>query len=374
MEKPALNDLRRLIIKIGSSLLIDTDNRLNRNWLDDLAKDIAALRDRGHQVLIVSSGAVGIGSHVLGINLRRARLEELQAAAAAGQVQLVHAYQEALGKYDIKAAQVLLTPADTEVRRRFLNARGTLEKLLEHDVVPVINENDTVATDELRYGDNDRLAARVAQTVMADGLILLSDVDGFYSADPRANKGAEYLPSVDTITEEHFAMAAGTGSDVGSGGMKTKLQAARIATHAGCATIIASGAMEQPLHALFSGGKHTIFHAGASPAAARKQWLAGVLEVRGELRIDAGAANALAEGSSLLPVGMVEVVGNFRRGDAVTLVGATGTELGRGLAAYASDEAAAIKGCRSEQIESILGYRGRSVMVHRDDMVLFGDK
>ncbi|RLA31092.1 MAG: glutamate 5-kinase [Gammaproteobacteria bacterium] len=374
MEKPALNDLRRLVIKIGSSLLIDTDNKLNHNWLDGLAKDIAALRGRGHQVLIVSSGAVGIGSHVLGINVRRSRLEELQAAAAAGQVQLVHAYQEALGRHDIKAAQILLTPADTEVRRRFLNARGTLEKLLEHDVVPVINENDTVATDELRYGDNDRLAARVAQTVMADGLILLSDVDGFYTADPRTDTTARHLQSIDTITDEHLAMATGAGSKVGSGGMQTKLQAASIATHAGCATVVASGAIAQPLHALFNGGKHTIFYAGASPAAARKQWLAGVLEVRGELRIDAGAANALVNGSSLLPVGMVEVVGQFARGDAVTLRGENGAELGRGLAAYASDEAAAIKGCRSEQIESILGYRGRSVMVHRDDMVLFGEK
>jgi len=374
MAKFALNSLRRLVIKIGSSLLIDAGNRLNRNWLDELAKDIAVLRDCGHQVLIVSSGAVGIGSHVLGINLRRSRLEELQAAAAAGQVQLVLAYQEALGQHDIKVAQVLLTPADTEVRRRFLNARGTLEKLLEHDVVPVINENDTVATEELRYGDNDRLAARVAQTVMADGLILLSDVDGFYTADPRSNAAAEHLQVIDTITDEHLAMASGSGSDVGSGGMQTKLQAARIATHAGCATIVASGVVERPLHALFSGGKHTIFPAGASPAAARKQWLAGVLEVCGELRIDAGAASALANGSSLLPVGMVKVVGQFRRGDAVTLVGANGVELGRGLAAYASDEATAIKGCRSEQIESILGYRGRSVMVHRDDMVLFGEQ
>jgi len=374
MTQSALGDLRRLVVKIGTSLLIDADNKLDRSWLDDLAADIAVLRDRGHQVLIVSSGAVGIGSHVLGINLRRARLEDLQAAAAAGQVQLVHAYQEALGQHDIKAAQVLLTPADTEVRRRFLNARGTLEKLLEHDIVPVINENDTVATDELRYGDNDRLAARVAQTVMADGLILLSDVDGFYTADPRSNTSAEHLQTIDTITAEHFKMAAGAGSEVASGGMKTKLQAARIATHAGCATIVASGAVEHPLRKLFGGGKHTIFSASASPAAARKQWLAGVLEVRGELRIDPGAASALVNGSSLLPVGVIEVVGKFRRGDAVTLVDANGAELGRGLAAYASGEAVAIKGCRSEQIESILGYRGRSVMVHRDDMVLFGEK
>jgi glutamate 5-kinase len=264
-----------------------------------------------------------------------------------------------------------LTPDDTEVRRRFLNARGTLEKLLEHQVVPIINENDTVATDELRYGDNDRLAARVAQTVMADGLILLSDVDGLYTADPRTDATAEYVPSVSKITEQHFAMAGESGSSFGSGGMRTKLQAARIATHAGCVTMIASGAIERPLHALANGGKCTVFEAEATPAAARKQWLAGVLEVCGELRLDAGAASALVQGNSLLPVGMVEVIGQFRRGDAVTLVGADGRELGRGLAAYASDEAAAIKGCRSEQIEVKLGYRGRSVMVHRDDMVLF---
>ena len=374
MSTLVLNDLHRLVVKIGSALLVDDTNRINRDWLNDLAEDIAILRVAGHQVLIVSSGAVAIGSHVLGINPRRSRLEELQAAAAAGQVQLVHAYQDALGRHDIKAAQILLTPDDTEVRRRFLNARGTLEKLLEHDIVPVINENDTVATDELRYGDNDRLAARVAQTVMADGLILFSDVDGLFTADPRSNAEAKFIPSVNKISEEHYAMAGDSGSSLGSGGMQTKLQAARIATHAGCATIIASGAIERPLHALANGGKCTVFAAEATPAAARKQWLAGMLDVCGELRLDAGAAAALENGNSLLPVGMIEVVGHFRRGDAVTLVGANGQELGRGLAAYASDEALAIKGCRSEQIEAKLGYRGRSVMVHRDDMVLFSSK
>jgi glutamate 5-kinase len=371
MSKPVLNDLRRLVVKIGSTLLVDSDNRLNRTWLDNLADDIDVLRQAGHQVLIVSSGAVAIGSQVLGINPRRSRLEELQAAAAAGQVQLVHAYQEALIRRNIKAAQILLTPDDTEVKRRFLNARGTLEKLLEHGVVPVINENDTVATEELRFGDNDRLAARVAQTVMADGLILLSDVDGFYTADPRANPAAEYLEVVASITDDHLRMAGASGSALGSGGMQTKLQAARIATHAGCATIIASGAVDRPLHALFSGGRHSIFPAAASPAAARKQWLAGVLEVGGELKLDEGAAAALLNGKSLLPVGVAEVVGQFRRGDAVMLVGHDGTELGRGLAAYSGIEASKIKGCRSDQIEEILGYRGRSVMVHRDDMVLF---
>jgi len=368
---PGLSDLRRLVVKIGSSLLIGTDNRLDREWLDALADDIADLRNASHQVLVVSSGAVALGSRVLGINPRRSRLEGLQAAAAAGQVQLVHAYQEALGRHGIKAAQVLLTPDDTEVKRRFLNARGTLEKLLEHEIVPVINENDTVATDELRYGDNDRLAARVAQTVMADGLILLSDVDGFYTADPRSRPDAELLSVVRSIDERHLAMAGGSGSTVGSGGMNTKVQAARIATHAGCATIIASGKGHRPLKALFDGGRHTIFPAPATPAAARKQWLAGMLDVKGGLQVDDGAAKAVRAGKSLLPVGIVAVRGRFRRGDAVMLAGPDGIEIGRGLAAYASEEVEAIRGCRSVDIEGILGYRGRSVVVHRDDMVLF---
>ena len=367
-----LNKLRRLVIKIGSSLLVNQDGRLDRDWLSGLAEDIATLNAASQQLLIVSSGAIAIGSNVLGINPRRARLEELQAAAAAGQVQLVYAFQEALGVHGIAAAQVLLTLDDTENRRRFLNARGTLSKLLEHRIVPVINENDTVATEEIRYGDNDRLAARVAQMVMADGLVLLSDVDGFYTADPGKHPDARHIPTVSRISDEMFEMAGESRSELGSGGMLTKLQAARIATRAGCSTIVASGANERPLHALANGGKCTVFKAEGTPAAARKQWLAGILEVRGELRLDPGAATALANGKSLLPVGLVEVVGNFRRGDAVTLVGANGEELGRGLAAYASDEATEIIGCRSEQIEPKLGYRGRTVMVHRDDLVLFG--
>lgn len=372
MADVELGNLRRLVIKIGSSLLINQEGRLDRDWLAGLSEDIATLHAANQQVLIVSSGAIAIGSGVLGINPRRSRLDELQAAAAAGQVQLVHAYQEALGEHGVSAAQVLLTLDDTENRRRFLNAKGTLSKLLDHGVVPVINENDTVATEEIRYGDNDRLAARVAQMVMADGLILLSDVDGFYTSDPAKNPDAEHIPSVSNISEEMYVMAGKSHSDIGSGGMATKLQAARIATRAGCSTIIAGGAVERPLNALASGGKCTVFSAEGTPAAARKQWLAGILEVRGELRLDPGAATALANGNSLLPVGLVEVIGNFRRGDAVTLVGANGEELGRGLAAYASEEAAEIIGCRSEQIEPKLGYRGRSVMVHRDDLVLFG--
>lgn len=373
MAGNVLQGFARIVVKIGSTLLIDEQHKLNRDWLGGLTADIAELRAAGQQVLIVSSGAVAIGSSVLNINPRRSRLEELQAAAAAGQVQLVHAYQEALSAHGIAAAQVLLTLDDTEIRRRFLNARGTLEKLLEHDVIPVINENDTVATDELRYGDNDRLAARVAQLVMADGLVLLSDVDGLYSADPCKDPDARHIESVPRITGELLAMAGDASTDFGSGGMTTKLQAAQIATHAGCATIVTNGHVANPLRALASGGRCTIFAASATPAAARKQWLAGVLEVRGELRVDAGAAGALRDGNSLLPVGLVEVIGNFARGDTVTLVDADGGELGRGLACYASEEASAIAGCRSEHIESILGYRGRSVMVHRDDLVLFGN-
>ncbi len=366
-----LSEYRRLVIKVGSSLLIDNDDKVHRGWLEGLAENIATLKSNGQEVLIVSSGAIAIGSTVLGINKRRARLEDLQAAAAAGQVQLVTAWQEALALHGIVAAQVLLTPEDTENRRRFLNARGTLEKLLDHSVVPIINENDTVATEEIRYGDNDRLAARVAQLVMADALILLSDVDGLYTADPGSFDAAEHIPEVHKITEDIQAMAGETRSDIGSGGMSTKVQAARIATHAGCSTVIASGAIERPLDSLASGGTCTIFRAQGSPAAARKQWLAGVLEVRGELRLDDGAVNALNDGKSLLPVGVVEVVGNFRRGDVVTLVDSRGNELGRGLAEYSSEEAERLAGCHSEQIEERLGYRGRSVMVHRDELVLF---
>ncbi|MDJ0906499.1 MAG: glutamate 5-kinase [Woeseiaceae bacterium] len=371
MSALELSDYRRLVIKVGSSLLIGADDAVNRGWLEGLAEDIARLQHAGHEVLIVSSGAIAIGSSVLGINRRRSRLEDLQAAAAAGQVQLVHAWQEALGRHDIAAAQVLLTPEDTENRRRFLNARGTLAKLLENRVVPVINENDTVATEEIRYGDNDRLAARVAQLVMADGLVLLSDVDGLYTADPSKDANAEHIAEVRRIGEDILAVAGETRSDIGSGGMATKVQAARIATHAGCSTIIASGKVDHPLAVLASGGTCTVFRAEGTPAAARKQWLAGVLDVRGELRLDEGAVQALQAGKSLLPVGMAEVVGAFRRGDVVTLVDGSGRELGRGLAEYSDEEARQLAGCQSEHIEQRLGYRGSSVMVHRDDLVLF---
>jgi glutamate 5-kinase len=364
---------RRLVVKIGSALLTDPEGRVNRAWLAGIADDLAALRAAGKEVLVVSSGAIAIGSGVLGIARRRARLDELQAAAAAGQVQLVHAWAEALAAHGIAVAQVLLTLGDTEDRRRWLNARGTLARLLAHEVVPVINENDTVATEEIRYGDNDRLAARVAQMVMADGLLLLSDVDGLYEADPRRREDAHHVAEVDAITDEVMAMATGSVSGVGSGGMTTKLIAARIATHAGCSTIVASGRLERPIAALVAGARHTIFHARGTPAAARKQWLAGALEVRGALRLDAGAVDALAAGRSVLPVGVAAVEGSFSRGDPVSLVDAKGRELGRGLVAYDSDEARRIAGCHSEDIPARLGYPGRTTMVHRNDLVLFGN-
>ncbi len=370
----SLEAYRRLVIKVGSSLLIGEDGELNRDWLDGLAEDIANLHRSGREVLVVSSGAIAIGSTILGLNKRRAKLEDLQAAAAVGQVQLAHEYREALAAYDITTAQVLLTPGDTENRRRFLNARGTLGRLLDRSVVPVINENDTVATEEIRYGDNDRLAARVAQLVMADALLLLSDVDGLYSADPGSDSDAQHIPEVQGISDDILAMAGETRSDIGSGGMSTKVQAARIATHAGCSTIVASGVVERPVNKLLNGARCTVFRAEGTPAAVRKQWLAGALEVSGVLVVDAGAVHALRDGGSLLPVGVLTVRGNFSRGDIVTLSDPDGNELGRGLSEYSSDDVSRLLGCRSNQIEERLGYRGRSVVIHRDGLVLFGNE
>jgi len=374
VSERVLATFRRLVIKVGSSLLVDDQGALNRGWLENLAEDIAALSRAGHEVLVVSSGAIAIGSSVIGINKKRARLEGLQAAAAAGQVQLVHAYQEALRRHDISVAQVLLTPDDTEDRRRFLNARRTLGKLIASSVIPVINENDTVATTEICYGDNDRLAARIAQLVMADALVLLSDVDGFYTADPDADENAEHIPVVTSIDSETLAMAGETRSDVGTGGMATKVQAASIATHAGCSTIIASGVIAHPLRALNEGARCTVFRATATPAAARKQWLAGLLEVSGELHVDQGAAKALRDGSSLLPVGVVKVIGDFGRGDVVALKDRSGVRIGRGLAEYSAEDATRIVGIRSDRIEDVLGYRARATMVHRDELVLFDNE
>jgi glutamate 5-kinase len=322
-------------------------------------------------VLVVSSGAIAIGGAALGIDRRRARLAELQAAASAGQVLLVNAWANALARQDVTTAQILLTLDDTEDRRRFLNARSTLAQLLKRRVVPVVNENDTVSTDEIRYGDNDRLAARVAQLVMADSLVLLSDVDGLYDSDPRSNPGARHVAEVPVIDESILQIAGETRTPTGSGGMATKIQAALIATRAGCSTIIAKGTEASPLERLRAGAPCTFFPAAGTPAAQRKQWLAGALTVAGTLVIDDGAVAALAAGGSLLPVGVVRAEGDFGRGDVVSIADAGGREIGRGLVEYSRADSEALIGARSDEIEERLGYRGRGALVHRDELVLF---
>ncbi len=371
MSDIRLDRYSRIVIKIGSSLLIDDAGNADAGWLESLAMDVARLHASGADVIIVSSGAIAIGGASLGIDRRRARLGELQAAASAGQVLLVNAWAAALARHGMAAAQVLLTPDDTENRRRFLNARSTLAELLKRRVVPIVNENDTVSTDEIRYGDNDRLAARVAQLVMADVLVLLSDVDGLYDRDPRGASDARHIPVVTTIDESIVSIAGETRTATGSGGMATKVAAARIATRAGCSTIITLGTGERPLATLDSGGRATLFRAVGTPAAQRKQWLAGTLSAAGKVVIDDGAVTALARGSSLLPVGVVRVEGDFSRGDVVSIVGENGREIGRGLVEYSLRDAARLAGVQSNEIESRLGYRGRAALVHRDELVLF---
>ena len=370
-QQSQLSAGKRVVIKIGSSLLVDTAaGTLNRPWLESLAGEVVRLKQRGQQVMLVSSGAIALGRRYLNFASDQRRLEEHQAAAAAGQIVLAHAYQDLLDRHNIKVAQVLLTPDDTEDRRRYLNARSTLETLLALGVVPVINENDTVATQEIRYGDNDRLAARVSEMISADCLVLLSDVDGLYESDPATNPDAVLIPEVHEITPELESICGSSRTEYGSGGMATKLAAARICMSAGCATLIASGLELAPLLAVENGGPCTWFLPNKTPLAARKQWIAGTLATRGALTIDAGAERALNEGKSLLPVGVVAVDGRFSRGDAVSIKGSSGCELGRGLAAYDSDDAQVIRGQRSQDIERLLGYRGRDEMIHRDNLVL----
>jgi glutamate 5-kinase len=370
-----LTGARRIVIKIGSALFVDqSTGALDRAWLEGVCHDVAELRTAGKEVVIVSSGAVALGARELDIELRRARLEDKQAAAAAGQILLAHAYQEILRGFEITAAQVLLTIDDSESRRRYLNARKTFLTLLGYGAVPVVNENDTVATQELRYGDNDRLAARVAQMVSADCLVLLSDVDGLYTADPRVDADARHVAEVTELKRSLWDMAGGPGSSHGSGGMRTKLDAARIAVGAGCAMCIATGQVARPVAALRAGGRATWFIPAATPGAARKQWIAGTLQPKGTLRVDAGAARALSAGSSLLPAGVTAVEGQFERGDAVRVTGADGHELARGLIGYSADEARAIAGRRSHDIADVLGYRGRDEIIHRDDLVIVGER
>jgi glutamate 5-kinase len=362
---------RRVVIKVGSALLVDrSTGSVNRDWLEALADDVAAMRARGQEVVLVSSGAIALGRRELGLAKRKPKLEEKQAAAAVGQIRLAHAWKEVLERRGFTVAQVLLTLGDTEERRRYLNARNTLTTLLRLGAVPVINENDTVATAEIRYGDNDRLGARVAQMVSADCLVLLSDVDGLYTADPTRDDAAQFIPEVARITQEIEAMAGGSASDVGSGGMATKVMAAKIAVGAGCHLCIAAGREVHPLRRIESGARCTWFVAEASPVTVRKQWIAGMLKPAGELVVDDGATRALRDGKSLLPAGVTAVRGRFDRGDAVVVRNAEGLEIARGLAAYSSSDAERIRGRRSGELEALLGFRGRDEMIHRDDLVL----
>jgi glutamate 5-kinase len=366
-----LTRAQRVVIKIGSALLVEqSSGRVSRAWLETLAADIAAMRARGQEVVIVSSGAIALGRRQLGLPRGKLRLEESQAAAAVGQIRLAHAWKEVLEPHDCAVAQVLLTLGDTEERRRYLNARSTLNTLLKLGSIPVINENDTVATAEIRYGDNDRLAARVAQMASADCLVLLSDVDGLYTADPTRDANARFIPEVSVITPEIEAMAGGSASDVGSGGMATKVLAGKIALAAGCNMCITVGREPHPLRRIESGGRCTWFVAKASPTTVRKQWIAGLLKPAGTLHVDEGAAKALRGGKSLLPAGVTNVEGRFDRGDAVLVKDAAGVEIARGLSAYSSDDARRAQGRRSQDLEAILGFRGRDELIHRDDLVL----
>lgn len=366
-----LQTAKRVVVKIGSSLLVDAETgRLRRSWLEAMAEDIARLKGRGQEVLIVSSGAIALGRRALGLHKNALKLEESQAAAACGQIRLAHAYQEILGHAGMAVAQILLTLGDTEERQQYLNARSTLNTLLGLGAVPVINENDTVATQEIRFGDNDRLAARVSQMISADCLVLLSDVDGLYTADPATDKAARLIPEVRDITPEIEAMAGGSRSGLGRGGMPTKLMAARIALDGGAAMAIADGREAHPLRKLEKGGRATWFLPKAEPLAARKQWIGGALQPKGTLHVDAGAARALSMGKSLLPAGVTAIEGRFERGDAVRVLGPDKAEIARGLIAYALEDARLILGHKSREIEALLGYRGRDEMIHRDDLVL----
>ena len=369
-NRTSLAACRRIVIKIGSALLVDRTSGLRKAWLDAMCDDIAALASKGVEVLVVSSGAIAMGRTVLDIGAGALRLEESQAAAAIGQIALARAWSEGLSRHEIVAGQILLTLGDTEERRRYLNARATIGQLLRMKAVPVINENDTVATTEIRYGDNDRLAARVATMVGADLLVLLSDIDGLYTASPHLDPRAEFLPFIPAITPDIEAMAGGAASELSRGGMRTKIDAGKIATTAGCAMIIASGKADHPLRAIMEGARHSWFAPSPTPVTAWKTWIAGKLAPAGRLVIDEGAERALMTGKSLLPAGVRLVEGEFARGDTVAVLSLDGHEIARGLAGYDAQEARLIAGKKSADIEGILGYSGRAAMVHRDDLVM----
>jgi len=372
-KTPSLKDFRRIVVKVGSALLVDSAaGRLKRGWLDGLAADIAALHKEKRDLLVVSSGAIALGRAVLKLPAGPLKLEDSQAAAAVGQIALARSWAESLGAQGLTAGQVLVTLGDTEERRRYLNARSTIAKLLERRAVPVINENDTTATTEIRYGDNDRLAARVATMMSADLLVLLSDVDGLYDKPPGKGSGARRVDLVPRVTPEIEAMAGAPNSALSRGGMRTKIEAGKITTSGGTHMVIASGHVPHPLQAIVQGAPCTWFLTPANPVTARKKWIAGSLEPRGALVIDAGAVKALRANKSLLPAGVIRVEGTFERGDAVLVRGADGAEIGRGLIAYDAADADKIKGRSSADIQRILGFAGRTEMIHRDDLVLGG--
>lgn len=365
-----LKDYKRIVIKIGSALLVDKKSGLKTKWLNSLICDVATLKNQGHEVLIVSSGSIALGRGILGLKQGRLKLEESQASASVGQISLASSYLEALAKYNLHGGQILLTLGDTQERRRYLNARATIETLLKLGAVPIINENDSVATSEIRYGDNDRLAARVATMTTSNLLVLLSDIDGLYSEPPNENPNAKFIPEVKSITAEIEAMAGDVGTELSSGGMVTKIEAAKIATSAGTTMVITSGKKLNPITALSNAAKATWFNPSENAVNAKRKWIAGQLEINGQLHLDEGAEKALHIGKSLLPAGIQKVRGQFKRGDIVAIIGAKGLEIARGIVAYDVKEASKIYGHKSAEIEEILGYAGRSEMVHRDDLVL----
>ncbi len=371
MSAPPIAKARRIVVKVGSALLVDgASGRLNRAWLETLVDDLARLRKRDQEVILVSSGAIALGRRTLGLTRGELKLEESQAAAAVGQIRLAHAYKELLDARNLPVAQILLTLEDSEERRRYLNARATLKTLLSLGAIPVINENDTVATSEIRYGDNDRLAARVAQMTGADCLVLLSDVDGLFTADPNKDPGAQLLPRISRITPEIEALAGVSTSGLGRGGMVTKLLAAKIAVAAGCHMCIAAGHYPHPLRRIEKENRGSWFVPHTTARSARAQWIAGSLAPAGTLRIDEGALRALRAGKSLLPAGVTAIDGRFERGDTVSIRAADGAEIARGLVTWSDDDARRVLGRKSAEIEVLLGFRGRTELVHRDDLVM----
>ena len=372
--KDLIKSTRLVVIKIGSALIVDpATGKARADWMRDLAADVASLRAAGTQVVLISSGSIALGRQHLSLPAGAIKLPEKQAAAAIGQVELAQLWSNALQAHDMRTAQILLAPEDTETRRRHINARTTIQTLLELGFVPVVNENDTVTTYEIRFGDNDRLAARVAGMISADLLILLSDVDGLYTKNPHQSEDAEHIPEITQIDEDIMALGGGANAEFASGGMATKLAAARIATEAGADMVICKGSASRPVTALLDGARYSLFHRRTSPKKARKNWIAGALDPKGQIVVDKGAQSALLKGKSLLPVGILRLSGQFDRGDLVQIINAEGIELGHGLAGYATAEAEKIKGQKSQVIETLLGYEGRAELIHADDLVLRGD-